>query len=138
MDPRRVPDVEDGLPVEALIAPVAVSAVDRRPPRLDERACLRHGGGRCHNSDGTPLAVYLIRWVSLEEEVNMQAFTETRGPQLMRVREVAQVLGQCPETIYRKVQAGELRAVRLGGGRAALRIPRDELERFLTAGRERV
>ena len=38
-------------------------------------------------------------------------------------------LGQHPATIYRKVHAGELPAVRLGEGRAAIRIPRDELER---------
>jgi excisionase family DNA binding protein len=68
----------------------------------------------------------------------MHVFTETHDPQLLRVREVAQILGQCPESVYAKVKTGELAAIRLGHGRAALRIPRDELERFLAAGRERV
>ena len=47
----------------------------------------------------------------------------------MRVQEVAEELGQHPASIYRKVHAGELPPVRLGQGRAAIRIPRDELER---------
>jgi excisionase family DNA binding protein len=51
---------------------------------------------------------------------------------LMRVKEVAQELGQHEATVYRKVHDGTLPAVRLGGGRSALRIRRSDLERFLT------
>jgi excisionase family DNA binding protein len=60
----------------------------------------------------------------------MQPNALRRGS-LMSVKEVAHVLGQHPDTIYRKVQAGELPAVRLGHGRAALRIPRAEFEAWL-------
>ena len=56
-------------------------------------------------------------------------YTPKKSDSLMRVKEVASALGQHPSTIYRKVHAGELPAVRLGEGRAAIRIPRDELER---------
>jgi excisionase family DNA binding protein len=54
-----------------------------------------------------------------------------RRDSLMRVKEVASALDQHPATIYRKVHAGQLPAVRLGEGRAAIRIPRDELEHWL-------
>jgi len=50
---------------------------------------------------------------------------------LMRVDEVAAVLGQCRETVYRKIASGEIAAVRLGGERSALRVRRDVLERWL-------
>ena len=49
----------------------------------------------------------------------------------MRVKEVAHELGQHPATIYRKVHDGSLPAVRLGAGRAALRIDSGEFERWL-------
>jgi excisionase family DNA binding protein len=52
---------------------------------------------------------------------------------LMRVKEVAHELGQHPATIYRKVHDGSLPAVRLGPGRAAIRIDAGELERWLEA-----
>ena len=50
---------------------------------------------------------------------------------LMRVPEVAHILGQHPETTYRKVRAGEIPAVRLGPGRSAIRIPSDALDAWL-------
>lgn len=46
----------------------------------------------------------------------------------MRVRDVAEELDQHVATIYRKIATGELRAIRLGSGRAAIRIPRSALE----------
>src|SRR5215213_5499606 len=52
---------------------------------------------------------------------------------LMRVQEVAHELGQHPATIYRKVATGEIPSVRLGSGRAAIRVPRDRFERWLYA-----
>jgi excisionase family DNA binding protein len=56
-----------------------------------------------------------------------------RRDSLMRVKEVAHELGQHPATIYRKVHDGSLPAVRLGPGRAAIRIDSAELERWLYA-----
>jgi excisionase family DNA binding protein len=50
-------------------------------------------------------------------------------PELMTIAEVATLWRQRRETIYRKVRSGEIRAVRLGDETAALRIPRDEVER---------
>jgi excisionase family DNA binding protein len=55
---------------------------------------------------------------------------------LMRVRDVADELGQHPATIYRKVATGEIPSVRLGPGRAAIRVPRPEFERWLFGGLE--
>jgi excisionase family DNA binding protein len=51
----------------------------------------------------------------------------------MRVKEVAHELGQHPATIYRKVHDGSLPAVRLGAGRAAIRIDAGELDAWLEA-----
>jgi excisionase family DNA binding protein len=51
-------------------------------------------------------------------------------PELMTVAEVARLWRQRRETVYRKIAAGELRAVRLGDETAALRIPRREIERI--------
>jgi excisionase family DNA binding protein len=55
---------------------------------------------------------------------------------LMRVRDVADELGQHPATIYRKVATGEIPSVRLGPGRAAIRVSRPEFERWLFGGLE--
>jgi excisionase family DNA binding protein len=46
---------------------------------------------------------------------------------LMRVKEAARLLDQHPATVYRKVHDGTIPAFRVGPGRAAIRIPRDEL-----------
>jgi excisionase family DNA binding protein len=46
--------------------------------------------------------------------------------------EVAVELRVSAPTIYRRIQAGELKAVRIGG---QLRIDREDLERFLREGR---
>src|SRR4029453_9381615 len=48
--------------------------------------------------------------------------------EFLTVEEVAAEWRQHPATIYRKVAAGEIPAVRLGDGLSALRIPRRELE----------
>jgi excisionase family DNA binding protein len=56
-----------------------------------------------------------------------------RCDSLMRVKEVAHELGQHPATIYRKVHDGSLPAVRLGVGRAAIRIDSGELDAWLEA-----
>jgi excisionase family DNA binding protein len=51
-------------------------------------------------------------------------------PELMTVAEVAKLWRQRRETVYRKIASGELHAVRLGDETAALRVPRQELERI--------
>jgi excisionase family DNA binding protein len=53
------------------------------------------------------------------------------GAKYLHVNEVAAELRQHPATIYRKIHSGEIRAVRLGAGHSALRIPVAELEAWL-------
>jgi excisionase family DNA binding protein len=51
---------------------------------------------------------------------------------LLTVREVGHRLGCSPWTVYRRIAAGEIPAVRLGSGsQAPLRVDADELERWL-------
>jgi excisionase family DNA binding protein len=56
------------------------------------------------------------------------ATKEQRLQTLLTVDQVAHRIGQSKWTIYRKVAAGEIPAVRLGPGRSALRVRADELE----------
>ena len=58
-------------------------------------------------------------------------------PELMTVKELAALWRQHPATIYRKVAAGEVPAVRLGDGHGALRIPRSQVEALLAGPVER-
>jgi excisionase family DNA binding protein len=60
----------------------------------------------------------------------MQSIAQRRE-ELMRVKEVARALDQHPATIYRKIAAGMLPAVRLGDEHAAIRVRRAELEAWL-------
>jgi excisionase family DNA binding protein len=59
-------------------------------------------------------------------------FTDTPSSQLLSVGEVAKLLRLHPHSVYRKIHAGELPAVRLGED-GALRIRADKLERWLAA-----
>jgi excisionase family DNA binding protein len=53
---------------------------------------------------------------------------------LLTVEDVCDRLRVSRATVYRKIMAGELGAVRLGRGpNAHLRVPEDRLERFLSA-----
>ncbi len=57
---------------------------------------------------------------------------EGKTPQrMLTVDEVAERIGQSRWSVYRKVAAGQIPAVRLGEGRAALRIDERELNRWL-------
>ena len=58
---------------------------------------------------------------------------EIATPSLLTPAEVARRLRQDRATIYRKIRAGVLPAVRLNDGRGALRIPADELAAWLYA-----
>jgi excisionase family DNA binding protein len=59
-------------------------------------------------------------------------FTDTPSSKLVSVGEVAKLLRLHPHSVYRKIHAGELPAVRLGGD-GALRVRSDELETWLAA-----
>ena len=56
---------------------------------------------------------------------------EIATPSLLTPAEVARRLRQDRATIYRKIRAGVLPAVRLNDGRGALRVPANELESWL-------
>ena len=51
--------------------------------------------------------------------------------ELLTIPEVARRLGLHRDTVYRKIAAGEIPALRLGGEHGPLRVPVDELERWL-------
>jgi excisionase family DNA binding protein len=54
------------------------------------------------------------------------------APRLLRVREVAERMSASRATVYRRISAGELLAVKIGRGPSAhLRVPEDALERFI-------
>lgn len=48
-----------------------------------------------------------------------------------RVAQVAAALDVHPSTIYRDIEAGKLRALRVGTGRGALRIPQAAFDEYL-------
>lgn len=50
---------------------------------------------------------------------------------LYRVRTVAEAFDVSVATIYRAVESGSLRAIRLGIGKGAVRIPGDAIEEYL-------
>jgi excisionase family DNA binding protein len=52
---------------------------------------------------------------------------------LLTVAEVAHRLGQNKFSVYRKIQAGTIPAIRLGDGRSAIRVRESELEAWLDA-----
>ena len=58
---------------------------------------------------------------------------EIATPSLLTPAEVALRLRQDRATIYRKIRAGALPAVRLNDQRGALRVPEDELAAWLYA-----
>ena len=58
---------------------------------------------------------------------------------LLTVSEAAEFLRLSASTVYEKVDAGELAAVRLGRGpKARIRITADALKRYATEGPERL
>jgi excisionase family DNA binding protein len=53
-------------------------------------------------------------------------------PALLTIEEVSSTLRQSKASVYRKIGAGELSAVRLGSAPSApLRVPEAEVERYL-------
>jgi excisionase family DNA binding protein len=63
--------------------------------------------------------------------VQVVAIKLEESQKLLTVDQVAERVGQSRWSIYRKVAAGQLPAIRLGQGRAALRISEAELDRWL-------
>jgi len=59
----------------------------------------------------------------------MHKTPETR--RLLTARQVAEELMLSPSAVYRAVERGELKAVRLGGRGTSIRIPISEVERVL-------
>jgi excisionase family DNA binding protein len=56
---------------------------------------------------------------------------------LLSVAEAAKLLGLHPMTVRRKIRAGQLPAVQLGGSGTAIRIPAGELDAWLESEPER-
>lgn len=54
-----------------------------------------------------------------------------RTPRLLTPKQFAREVMLSPSAIYRAVERGELRAVRVGGPGSSIRIPMSELERVL-------
>ncbi|SNR29205.1 DNA binding domain-containing protein, excisionase family [Haloechinothrix alba] len=58
---------------------------------------------------------------------------QLENTRLYRVKAVAAALDVSVATIYRAVETGALRAVRIGTGKGAVRIPGDAVHDYLTA-----
>jgi excisionase family DNA binding protein len=65
----------------------------------------------------------------------MKNLKGAKGAELLTVKELAAEWRQHPMTIYKKVAAGEIPAIRLGGRSSALRIPRDQLDARMASPR---
>jgi excisionase family DNA binding protein len=50
-----------------------------------------------------------------------------------RVKAVAEMLDVSVATIYRAIESGSLRALKVGTGKGALRIPADAIQDYVTA-----
>lgn len=79
-------------------------------------------------------------WYSLGMDDTVEIERVAAGPMvpLLTVHEAAETLRVSEQTIWRRVRAGELRAVRLGGPGSAVRIPcaaiRELLQTYAKAG----
>lgn len=58
---------------------------------------------------------------------------QVESTRLYRVRAVAEALDVSAATIYRAVESGALRAVRMGTGKGAVRIPGQAIREYLAA-----
>lgn len=67
------------------------------------------------------------------QDAHVQGRGHERTPRKpYRVAQVAAALDVHPSTIYRDIEAGRLRALRVGAGRGALRIPQAAFDEYLT------
>jgi excisionase family DNA binding protein len=60
----------------------------------------------------------------------MQAI-EKPAPSLMTVAQAARLANVAVVTIYRRIHAGEIEAIRVGDGRGPIRVPREPFVRWL-------
>jgi excisionase family DNA binding protein len=58
---------------------------------------------------------------------------QSKGSRMYRVKAVAQMLDVSPATIYRAIESGQLKALKLGTGAGTLRIPEAALEAYMEA-----
>jgi excisionase family DNA binding protein len=56
---------------------------------------------------------------------------ENRINRMYRVKAVAELLDVSVATIYRAIESGALRALKVGTGKGALRIPADAIEDYV-------
>ena len=85
-----------------------------------------------------PAAEAEPRIAELQEELRRIAASRTHSDALLTVDEVAERLRISKSSVYRRIEAGELPAVRLGTrARAPLRVHARELEHWLEATSER-
>ena len=63
-----------------------------------------------------------------EKETRMNYFNVEDIPLVLRVEDLSRALGIGRNTAYELVRSGQIRSIRIG---RQLRIPRDELQRFL-------
>ncbi|MEO6088867.1 MAG: helix-turn-helix domain-containing protein [Umezawaea sp.] len=52
--------------------------------------------------------------------------------QMYRVKAVAKMLDVSVATIYRAIESGALRALKVGTGKGALRVPEDAIQEYVT------
>lgn len=58
---------------------------------------------------------------------------QVESSRLYRVKAVAESLDVSAATIYRAVESGALRAVRIGTGKGAIRIPAQAVDEYISA-----
>ena len=63
-----------------------------------------------------------------EKQTRMNYFNVEDIPLVLRVEDLSRALGIGRNTAYKLVRSGQIRSIRIG---RQLRIPRDELQRFL-------
>jgi excisionase family DNA binding protein len=62
---------------------------------------------------------------------------QSETPAFYRVAQVATILNVHRTTVYRAIESGALKALRLGQGRGGLRVPADALDAYLSASEVR-
>lgn len=56
---------------------------------------------------------------------------QTQVTRMYRVRAVAEMLDVSPATIYRAIESGALKALKVGTGKGALRIPAESVSAYV-------
>ncbi|WP_229373277.1 helix-turn-helix transcriptional regulator [Umezawaea beigongshangensis] len=61
---------------------------------------------------------------------------QVNGTRMHRVKAVAEMLDVSVATIYRAIESGALRALKIGTGKGALRVPEDAIGEYIKACQE--